>query len=133
MPQAIGLPARGGDQVLGKHRVTLGCNNPLVLPKRPGAAAEAVAGCDSNTSTGPLNDSITGALQRGMTEQQVAEVSNNRVLDRVVMKTCGTETADAIRLQGLRLRGGAAGRSVRLEAYGRLEDIRGQWIVTQWL
>jgi len=27
-----------------------------------------------------------------MTEQQVAEVSNNRVLDRVVMKTCGTET-----------------------------------------
>jgi len=28
----------------------------------------------------------------GMTEQQVAEVSNNRVPDRVVMTTCGTET-----------------------------------------
>jgi hypothetical protein len=27
-----------------------------------------------------------------MTEQQVAEVSNNRVPDRVVMKICGTET-----------------------------------------
>ena len=28
-----------------------------------------------------------------MTEQQVAELSNNRVPDRVVMKTCGTETS----------------------------------------
>ncbi len=30
----------------------------------------AVAGCDSNTFTRPLNGSITGALQRRMTEQQ---------------------------------------------------------------
>ena len=52
----------------------------------------ALAGCDSNTSTRLLNGSITGALKPGMTEQQMAEVSNNRVPDRVVMKTCGTET-----------------------------------------
>jgi hypothetical protein len=44
------------------------------------------------TTNTPLNGSITGALKPGMTEQQVAEVSNNRVPDRVVMTTCGTET-----------------------------------------
>ena len=50
----------------------------------------AVAACDDNKH--PLNGSITSALKPGMTEQQVAEVSNNRVPDRVVMTTCGTET-----------------------------------------
>jgi hypothetical protein len=50
----------------------------------------AVAACDDNPH--PLNGSITSALKPGMTEQQVAEVSNNRVPDRVVMTTCGTET-----------------------------------------
>ncbi len=59
---------------------------------RPLLCVAALAGCDSNTSTRPLNGSITSVLKPGMTEQQVAEVSNNRVPDRVVMKTCGTET-----------------------------------------
>ena len=53
----------------------------------------ALAACDSNTSARPPNGSISDALQRGMTEQQVAELSNNRVPDRVIMKTCGTETS----------------------------------------
>jgi hypothetical protein len=42
----------------------------------------ALAACDSNTSTVSLNGLITGALKPGMTEQQVAEISNNRVPDR---------------------------------------------------
>jgi hypothetical protein len=104
-----------------------------VLPKRPGAAAEAVAGCDSNTSTGPLNDSITGALQRGMTEQQVAEVSNNRVLDRVVMKTCGTETPMPFVYKVYVYEGALRAGQYDSKLTVVLEDIRGQWIVTQWL
>ena len=59
---------------------------------RPLLCVAALAGCDSNISTRPLNGSITSVLKPGMTEQQMAEVSNNRVPDRVVMKTCGTET-----------------------------------------
>jgi hypothetical protein len=77
----------------------------------------AVAGCDDNKH--PLNGSITSALKPGMTEQQVAEVSNNRVPDRVVMTTCGTGDAEAVCLQGFHLRRGATGRSVRPEALGR--------------
>ena len=52
----------------------------------------AASACDSKAPTLGLNGSINGALKPGMTEQQVAEVSNNRVPDRVVMMTCGTET-----------------------------------------
>jgi hypothetical protein len=51
----------------------------------------ALAGCDSNTSNLALNGSITSSLKPGMTEQQMAEVSN-RGPDSVVMRTCGTET-----------------------------------------
>jgi hypothetical protein len=58
----------------------------------PLVCVAALAACDSTTSTLGLNGSITGALKPGMTEQQVAEVSNNRVPDRVVMTTCGAET-----------------------------------------
>jgi hypothetical protein len=73
----------------------------------------AVAACDDNKH--PLNGSITSALKPGMTEQQVAEVSNNRVPDRVVMTTCGTETPKPF---ACKVRG-TTGRSVRPETLGR--------------
>ena len=44
--------------------------------------------CDSSTSTNPTNTAISSALKPGMTEQQVAQVSNTRVPNRVVMQTC---------------------------------------------
>ena len=77
-----------------------------------------LAGCDSNTSTVSLNGSITGALKAGMTEQQVAEVSNNRVPDRVVMATCGTETPKPFACKVFVYEGVLRGRSARLEAFG---------------
>ena len=93
----------------------------------------ALAGCDSNTSTRPLNGSITGALQRGMTEHQVAEVSNNRVPDRVVMKTCGTETPKPFACKVYVYEGTLRAGQYDPKLSVVLEDVRGQWIVTQWL
>ena len=91
----------------------------------------AVAACDGNTH--PLNGSITSALKPGMTEQQVAEVSNNRVPDRVVMTTCGTETPKPFACkvfvyEGV-LRAGQYDRKLSVV----LEDVGGQWKVSQWL
>ena len=102
-------------------------------PMYPLVCIAALAGCDSNTSTRPLNGSITGALKPGMTEQQVAEVSNNRVPDRVVMTTCGTETpkpfACKVFVYDGALRGGQYDRKLSVV----LEDVGGQWKVSQWL
>ena len=93
----------------------------------------AFAGCDSNTSTHPLNGSITSALKPGMTERQVAEISNNRVPDRVVMTTCGTATpkpfACKVFIYDGALRGGQYDRKLSVV----LEDVGGQWKVSQWL
>jgi hypothetical protein len=93
----------------------------------------AFAACDSNISHRPLNGSITSALKPGMTEQQVAEVSNNRVPDRVVMTTCGTETpkpfACKVYVYQEALRAGQYDPKLSVV----FEDVRGQWIVTQWL
>ena len=90
----------------------------------------ALAGCDSNTSTLGLNGSITGALKPGMTEQQVAEVSNNRVPDRVVMTTCGTETPKPFACKVF-VYEGAGQYDPKLSVV--LEDVGGQWKVSQWL
>jgi hypothetical protein len=68
-----------------------------------------------------------------MTEQQVAEVSNNRVLDRVVMKTCGTETPMPFVYKVYVYEGALRAGQYDSKLTVVLEDIRGQWIVTQWL
>ena len=47
--------------------------------------AGGLMACDSSTSTKPTNTAISSALKPGMTEQQVAQVSNTRVPNRVVM------------------------------------------------
>ena len=52
----------------------------------------AMAACDGKEFARPPNGSISGALQRGMTEQQVTGVSSNRMPDRIIVSTCGTET-----------------------------------------
>ena len=93
----------------------------------------ALAACDSNTSARPPNGSISDALQRGMTEQQVAELSNNRMPDRVVMRTCGTETSAPFPCKVY-----VYDRGLRAGHYDPkfsvvFEDARGQWVVSQWL
>jgi len=93
----------------------------------------ALAGCDSNTSTRPLNRSITGALKPVMTEQQVAEISNNRVPDRVVMTTCGTETPRPFACKVFIYDGALRAGQYDPKLSVVLEDVRGQWKVSQWL
>ena len=92
-----------------------------------------LAGCDSNTSTVSLNGLITGALKPGMTEQQVAEISNNRVPDRAVMKTCGTETPKPFACKVFVYDGALRAGQYDPKLSVVLEDVRGQWRVSQWL
>jgi hypothetical protein len=100
---------------------------------RPLLCVAALAGCDSNTSTRPLNSSITSVLKPGMTEQQVAEVSNNRVPDRVVMKTCGTETPKPFACKVYVYDGTLHGIQYDRTLWVVMEDVKGEWVVTQWL
>ena len=93
----------------------------------------ALTACDSNTSHRSLNGSITSALKSGMTEHQVAEVSNSRVPDRVVMKTCGTETPKPFACKVYVYEGALRAGQYDPKLSVVLEDVRGQWIVTQWL
>jgi hypothetical protein len=92
----------------------------------------ASAACEGSHSTRPPNSSISNALQRGMTEQQVTEVSSNRTPDRIIMSTCGTETPKPFACKVYVYDGG-----LRTGRYDRklsvvFEDVRGHWIVTQW-
>jgi hypothetical protein len=91
----------------------------------------AVAACDGNTH--PLNGSITSALKPGMTEQQVAEISNNRVPDRVVMTTCGTETPKPFACKVFVYEGALRAGQYDPKLSVVLEDVGGQWKVSQWL
>jgi hypothetical protein len=93
----------------------------------------ALAGCDNNTSARPLNSSITGALKPGMTEQQVTEVSSNRVPDRVVMSTCGTETPKPFACKVYVYEAGLRAGQYEPKLSVVFEDVRGHWIVNQWL
>jgi hypothetical protein len=95
--------------------------------------AALAAACDSNPPTLSLNGSITGALKPGMTEQQVAEVSNNRVPDRVVMTTCGAETPNPFACKVFVYEGALRDGQYDPKLLVVLEDIGGQWKVSQWL
>jgi hypothetical protein len=91
----------------------------------------AVAACDRNTH--PLNGSVTRALKHGMTEQQVAEISNNRVPDTVVMTTCGLKTTSPFACKVFIYEGALRGVQYDPKLWVVLENVRGQWKVSQWL
>src|SRR4029077_8045400 len=80
-----------------------------------------------------LHRRLTSSLKPGMTERQVAEVSSNRVPDRVVMKTCGTETPKPFACKVYVYEGALRAGRYDPKLSVVLEDVRGQWIVTQWL
>jgi len=93
----------------------------------------ALAACNINTAARPPNGSISGALKPGMTEQQVAEVSNNRVPDRVVLRTCGTETLAPFACKIFVYERGLRAGQYNSKLSVVFEDISGQWVVNQWL
>ena len=91
----------------------------------------ALAACESNAAA-PYG-SITGALKPGMTEQQVAEISNSRVPDRVVIATCGTETPKPFACKVFVYEGVLRAGQYDPKLSIVLEDVGGQWKVSQWL
>jgi len=91
----------------------------------------ALGACDS-TSIQTMS-SLTGALKAGMTEQQMAEVSNNRVPDRVVMATCGIDTPKPFACKVFVYEGMLRAGQYDPKLSVVLEDVGGQWKVSQWL
>jgi hypothetical protein len=72
-------------------------------------------------------------LQRGMTEQEVAELKGKQVPDRIIMRTCGTATPKPFPCKvQVYERGLWAGR-YHPELSVVFEEARGQWVVSQWL
>lgn|SRR5262249_19029227 len=84
---------------------------------------------DGSNSTYLTNAAIFSALKPGMTEQQVVQVSHNRLPDRVIMQTCGLETPTPFPCKAyiydLGLRAGAKLTVI-------FESVGGKWVVSQW-
>ena len=74
-----------------------------------------------------------GALRPGMTEQQVVEVSENRVPDWVVQRTCGNETAAPFPCQIYVYEGARREGRSQPKLSIVFEKVGGQWLVSQWL
>jgi len=76
---------------------------------------------------------VLGGLRPGMTEQQVVEVSNNRVPDRVVQRTCGNETAAPFACKIYVYEGTWREGRYHPKLSVVFEVVRGRWLVSQWL
>ena len=71
-------------------------------------------------------------LQRGMTEQEVTQLQGKQVPDRIIMRTCGTATPNPFPCKvHVYRRGLWVGRSAQSAVV--FEDVRGKWVVSQWL
>jgi hypothetical protein len=100
-------------------------------PLYPLLCLAALSACESNAAA--PNGSITGALKPGMSEQEIAEVSNNRVPDRVVMTTCGAETPKPFACKVFVYEGALRAGQYDPKLSVVFEDVGGQWKVSQWL
>ncbi len=68
-----------------------------------------------------------------MTEQQVIAVSDNRPPDRVIQRTCGNETPAPFRCRIHVYDAGWREGRYRPKLSVVFEEVRGKWLVTQWL
>ena len=100
-------------------------------PLYPLLSLAALTACETNAAA--PNGSITGALKAGMSEQEMAEVSNNRVPDRVVMTTCGAKTPKPFTCKVFVYEGALRAGQYDPKLSVVLEDVGGQWKVSQWL
>jgi hypothetical protein len=88
--------------------------------------AVAVAACSQ-----PSRPAVP--LRAGMSEQQVVEVSNNRVPDRVIARTCGNETAAPFPCKIYVYEGAWRQGRYHPKVSVVFEEVRGKWLVSQWL
>ena len=72
-------------------------------------------------------------LQRGMTEQEVAQLEGKQSPDRIIMRTCGTATSQPFPCKVHVYRKGLWVGRYGSEVAVVFEDVRGQWVVSQWL
>ena len=72
-------------------------------------------------------------LKVGMSEQQVVEVSNKRVPDRVIARTCGNETAAPFLCKIYVYEGAWREGRYYPKVSVVFEEVRGKWLVSQWL
>ena len=72
-------------------------------------------------------------LRAGMSEQQVVEVSNKRVPDRVIARTCGNETAAPFPCKIYVYEGAWREGRYHPKVSVVFEEVGGKWLVSQWL
>ncbi len=72
-------------------------------------------------------------VEPGMTERQVVEVSDNRMPDRIIQRTCGNETAAPFPCKIYVYDGAWREGRYRPKLSVVFEEVRGQWRVSQWL
>lgn len=72
-------------------------------------------------------------VKPGMTERQVVEVSDNRVPDRIILRTCGNETAAPFACKIYVYDGAWREGRYHPKLSVVFEEVRGQWRVSQWL
>jgi len=73
------------------------------------------------------------AVQRGMTERQVVEVSDNQVPDRIIERICGNETAAPFPCKIYVYEGAWRDGRYHPKLSIVFEKAGGQWLVGQWL
>jgi hypothetical protein len=72
-------------------------------------------------------------LQPGMTEREVTELEGKQAPDRIIMRTCGTATSKPFPCKVHVYRRGLWAGQYGSEVAVVFEDVRGQWVVSQWL
>jgi hypothetical protein len=103
----------------------------MMKPLYPLLCVVVLTACESNAAI--PNGSITGALKPGMSEQELVEVRSNRVPDRVVMTTCGAQTPRPFACKVFVYEGALRAGQYDPKLSVVLEDVGGQWKVSQWL
>lgn len=73
------------------------------------------------------------AVRPGMTEQQVIEAHGKRLPDRVVQRTCGNETAAPFPCRIYVYEAAWRDGRYRPRLSVVFEEVRGKWLVSQWL
>ena len=87
----------------------------------------ALAACTQNVTPPSV------AVRQGMTEQQVLEASHNRRPDRIIERTCGNETAAPFSCKVYVYDGGWRDGRYQSKVSVVFEEVRGRWLVSQWL
>lgn len=73
------------------------------------------------------------AVRPGMTEQQVIQASHNRMPDRILERTCGNETAAPFSCKVYVYDGAWRNGRYQPKLSVVFEEVRGRWLVSQWL